>query len=322
MGDSIDAALEAAERGIPAVAATPGVIMPFPGGVAASGSKAGSRYKFCIASTYEVIALRCAKSWARPRSCRRAWIRSWRSSSTAAIWPTICQATQAAIRGFGRDARPGEDLGRQLRRPARQEFHLFASRAAARVSGRSVTAGSLPSCLLKILPWPNRRFDVQRLLREGSLSHVEHHPTLTSTNDRAREIALDLPADETALVIADEQTAGRGRGSNRWWTGAGSLAFSLVFDPAAQGIKRQHYPLISLATARGDRRRGAAEHSARAARLALAERRFRGRKKAGRHPDRGPAQRQACAGHRLERQQSHRGRARPSCASGPRRWPT
>ncbi|MES1213746.1 MAG: biotin--[acetyl-CoA-carboxylase] ligase [Singulisphaera sp.] len=91
--------------------------------------------------------------------------------------------------------------------------------------------------------------DVQRLLREGSLAHVEHYETLTSTNDRARDIALDLPSDETALVIADEQTAGRGRGANRWWTGAGSLAVSLVFDPAAQGIKRQHYPLMSLATA-------------------------------------------------------------------------
>jgi formylmethanofuran--tetrahydromethanopterin N-formyltransferase len=30
----------------------PGVILPFPGGVAASGSKAGSEYKFSIASTY------------------------------------------------------------------------------------------------------------------------------------------------------------------------------------------------------------------------------------------------------------------------------
>ena len=29
-----------------------GVILPFPGGVASSGSKAGSKYKFAIASTY------------------------------------------------------------------------------------------------------------------------------------------------------------------------------------------------------------------------------------------------------------------------------
>ncbi|MGD9721145.1 MAG: formylmethanofuran--tetrahydromethanopterin N-formyltransferase [Pirellulales bacterium] len=52
MGRDVDSALEAAERGCRAVVDVPGVIMPFPGGVAASGSKAGSRYKFSIASTY------------------------------------------------------------------------------------------------------------------------------------------------------------------------------------------------------------------------------------------------------------------------------
>lgn len=52
MGRDEDAALLAAERGRDAAAQVPGVIMPFPGGIAASGSKAGSRYKFSIASTY------------------------------------------------------------------------------------------------------------------------------------------------------------------------------------------------------------------------------------------------------------------------------
>lgn len=51
-GDSIDSALGAAERARDAAAEVPGVILPFPGGIAASGSKAGSRYKFSIASTY------------------------------------------------------------------------------------------------------------------------------------------------------------------------------------------------------------------------------------------------------------------------------
>ncbi|MBL8800151.1 MAG: formylmethanofuran--tetrahydromethanopterin N-formyltransferase [Planctomycetia bacterium] len=55
LGRDLDAALLAAERGTAAVAATPGVIMPFPGGIAASGSKAGSRYKFSVASTYEAF---------------------------------------------------------------------------------------------------------------------------------------------------------------------------------------------------------------------------------------------------------------------------
>lgn len=52
-GDSVDAALTAAEAGVEAVKQCPGVIMPFPGGIAGSGSKAGSKYKFAFASTYE-----------------------------------------------------------------------------------------------------------------------------------------------------------------------------------------------------------------------------------------------------------------------------
>src|SRR6266508_2641795 len=52
-GRDLDSALLAAENGQAAAAQIPGVITPFPGGIAASGSKAGSRYKFAIASTYE-----------------------------------------------------------------------------------------------------------------------------------------------------------------------------------------------------------------------------------------------------------------------------
>jgi formylmethanofuran--tetrahydromethanopterin N-formyltransferase len=50
-GTTIDAALEATERGVAATARIPGVITPFPGGIAGSGSKAGSRYSFLYAST-------------------------------------------------------------------------------------------------------------------------------------------------------------------------------------------------------------------------------------------------------------------------------
>ena len=51
MGESVDAAIEATQRGVDAVAPLEGVIMPFPGGIAASGSRAGSTYDFLIAST-------------------------------------------------------------------------------------------------------------------------------------------------------------------------------------------------------------------------------------------------------------------------------
>ena len=51
LADSADSALLAAERALTGVRQTPGVIAPFPGGVASSGSKAGSRYSFLFAST-------------------------------------------------------------------------------------------------------------------------------------------------------------------------------------------------------------------------------------------------------------------------------
>ncbi|MCA9148821.1 MAG: formylmethanofuran--tetrahydromethanopterin N-formyltransferase [Planctomycetales bacterium] len=52
-GETVDAALDAAAAGVAAIEPIDGVITTFPGGVAGSGSKAGSRYSFSIASTYE-----------------------------------------------------------------------------------------------------------------------------------------------------------------------------------------------------------------------------------------------------------------------------
>jgi formylmethanofuran--tetrahydromethanopterin N-formyltransferase len=52
MADSEDHAIAAAERAATAVEACPDCVLTFPGGIAASASKAGSRYSFLIASTY------------------------------------------------------------------------------------------------------------------------------------------------------------------------------------------------------------------------------------------------------------------------------
>ena len=52
MARSEDAAIEAAERAAVAAGACDDCVLTFPGGVAASASKAGSRYSFLIASTY------------------------------------------------------------------------------------------------------------------------------------------------------------------------------------------------------------------------------------------------------------------------------
>ena len=56
----------------------------------------------------------------------------------------------------------------------------------------------------------------------------EHHETIGSTNDRARELAEQGAAHGT-LVTAGEQTAGRGRQGRSWVTPAGTaIAASLV----------------------------------------------------------------------------------------------
>ncbi len=97
MGASPDAALLAAERAAHAASEMPGVILPFPGGVASSGSKAGSRYKFAIASTYEAYC---------PTLRDKLGEKSKVPPGVAAIQeiiingrdlPTIAKATQAAI---------------------------------------------------------------------------------------------------------------------------------------------------------------------------------------------------------------------------------
>ena len=91
--------------------------------------------------------------------------------------------------------------------------------------------------------------DTDRLIRETFAARVEHHQTLKSTNDRARQCAAEGAGRLPLLVVADCQTAGRGRGANRWWTGEGSLACSLLLDAGAMGIVPARSPLIALAAA-------------------------------------------------------------------------
>ena len=90
--------------------------------------------------------------------------------------------------------------------------------------------------------------NVTLLLDKTFVARVEHYPRLGSTNDRAREAAAE-GGDLPLLIVADEQTAGRGRGMNRWWTGPGSLAFSLLMDVEDLRIDRPRAPLVALAAA-------------------------------------------------------------------------
>jgi BirA family biotin operon repressor/biotin-[acetyl-CoA-carboxylase] ligase len=88
--------------------------------------------------------------------------------------------------------------------------------------------------------------DPAQLTANTWLDAVEHHRELGSTQDRARAAAAEVPVERSLLVVTDRQSAGRGRGTNSWWTGEGSLAFSLLFDPARFHLSRRPLPQVSL----------------------------------------------------------------------------
>jgi BirA family transcriptional regulator, biotin operon repressor / biotin---[acetyl-CoA-carboxylase] ligase len=73
--------------------------------------------------------------------------------------------------------------------------------------------------------------DLSPYLDPLGLGAWRYLPVVGSTNDVAREWA-SAGAPDWALVVADAQTAGRGRGERRWLTEpGGALAFSLVLRP-------------------------------------------------------------------------------------------
>ena len=76
--------------------------------------------------------------------------------------------------------------------------------------------------------------ELEARLKNLSLGGLRYFEQIGSTNDEAAHwLKADCP--DLALVIADEQTAGRGRGGRKWFTPAGSaLAFSLVLRSEAQ----------------------------------------------------------------------------------------
>lgn len=57
-------------------------------------------------------------------------------------------------------------------------------------------------------------------------------PSVTSTNDEARRLAEEEDAPAGTIVVAEEQTAGRGRGGRKWSSPPGAGVYlSMVFRP-------------------------------------------------------------------------------------------
>jgi len=77
-------------------------------------------------------------------------------------------------------------------------------------------------------------------------SALIHYQSVTSTNDVARDLAL-AGAPEGAIIIADEQTAGRGRQGRSWTSRPGEgLYLSAVLRPR---IPAGQSPILALVSA-------------------------------------------------------------------------
>lgn len=77
--------------------------------------------------------------------------------------------------------------------------------------------------------------ELERSLKDLPIGPVRYFESLGSTNDEATGWA-NQEAPNLSLVVAGEQTAGRGRQGRRWHTPPGvALAFSLVLRPKLYG---------------------------------------------------------------------------------------
>jgi BirA family biotin operon repressor/biotin-[acetyl-CoA-carboxylase] ligase len=86
--------------------------------------------------------------------------------------------------------------------------------------------------------------EIKTVLSHLPLGDLRFFPTLDSTNSEAARWA-NQGAPNLSVVVADEQTAGRGRFSRRWFTQPGSaLAFTVILRPHEKIPVLGHYTAL------------------------------------------------------------------------------
>lgn len=92
-----------------------------------------------------------------------------------------------------------------------------------------------------------KKIDIRDYLTANFIGRsIEYHETITSTNIRAKEIARE--ADEGTVVIAEEQTMGKGRLGRNWTSPKGKgLWFSIILKPKVKVEEATKITLIGAA---------------------------------------------------------------------------
>jgi BirA family transcriptional regulator, biotin operon repressor / biotin---[acetyl-CoA-carboxylase] ligase len=84
--------------------------------------------------------------------------------------------------------------------------------------------------------------------------HLRWHESLPSTNDLALRLT-EIPVPEGTVVLADEQTAGRGRMGRRWVSPRGGIWLSVILRPRLPADQVAVIGLVTAAAAAGAVRR-------------------------------------------------------------------
>ena len=88
-----------------------------------------------------------------------------------------------------------------------------------------------------------------KLCERTFLSEAIYLKETTSTNSEAIKRIQQESLRFPAIIVTEKQTAGRGRGKNKWWSTSGALTFSLLIDPQAYNIPKEKWAFISLGAA-------------------------------------------------------------------------
>jgi BirA family transcriptional regulator, biotin operon repressor / biotin---[acetyl-CoA-carboxylase] ligase len=95
-----------------------------------------------------------------------------------------------------------------------------------------------------------RQSAIDDLLSQGWLKHIEWQSQVTSTNDLAKLWMEGRAAisnhQVAALFVADQQTRGRGRGGNVWWSPAGCLMLTLAVSLDQLPSDRSEHSRLAL----------------------------------------------------------------------------
>jgi BirA family transcriptional regulator, biotin operon repressor / biotin---[acetyl-CoA-carboxylase] ligase len=87
-------------------------------------------------------------------------------------------------------------------------------------------------------------YDVQRLRGEVKPFHLHYFARLRSTNDHAAAMRKLRRLFAPAIVLTANQTAGRGRGTNSWWSNPGVMTVTFVMA-ADENLAPGELPLIA-----------------------------------------------------------------------------